>query len=155
MKAISLSSGAGEVMAPHTLMTVLVLSPDGTLTLDPGALHGRSEIEHSLRLAKRREEIPSTQTYWFIWVAVELDPIDLPLRYKGMAASELFVDTQSRTAYKNLSEHVNQMSRALRGELNIETLNGKAKAAIAQQLKQLDATAWDRSASSLKEALGS
>ena len=48
-KAIPLSTGVGEMMAPQTLLTVLILSPLGEIKLDPGALHGRSEIESSLR----------------------------------------------------------------------------------------------------------
>ncbi len=57
MKSVALSTGLGEIMAPGTLVTVLMLSPDGTITVEPGALHGRSALEQSLQLVSRRDQL--------------------------------------------------------------------------------------------------
>ena len=154
MKTVPLSTSLGEVMAPQTLLTVLILSPDGTLTVDPGALHGRSEVESTLhKIIQAREPVPNTTVYWLIWVAVELDGSNTPIRYKGIAASELWIDHATKTGYKILAEHVNRMAEAMRGGVNLKTLDHRARLLIAKQLESLGAAAWGQSPSSLKEQL--
>ena len=49
-KPILLSSSAGEIVAPQTIATALIVGPDGSVTLDPGILHGRSALEKSLTM---------------------------------------------------------------------------------------------------------
>ena len=153
MKSVALRSGLGEVVAPQTLLTSLVLAPDGAITLDPGALHGRSAIEHSVQFVPQRTQLANPQCYWLIWVAVELDASDQPLRYKGLAVSELWIDGTNRLGYKVLAEHVNRMSEALRGGVNLKSLDANARALIARQLTTVSTEVWERSAMSLKDAL--
>jgi hypothetical protein len=150
---IGLTTGLGEVMAPQTLLSALVLAPDGAIRVDPGALHGRSEIESSVRLARRREELAEPQLWRLIWVAIELDEANRPVRYKGLAASELWIDRARDLGYKVLAEHVNRMSEALRGGLNLKALDQRAKQQIARQLESLSAEAWAKSAEPLRRAL--
>ena len=152
-KTVPLSSGLGEVMAPGILVTALILSPDGTIHVDPGALHGRSEIESAIRPVSSRDRAPKAQCYWLVWVAVELDGSNQPLRYKGLAASELWVDLENKTSYKVLAESVNRMAEAMRGGINLKTLGSGEKRLIAQQLATLSADAWERSAQPLKDGL--
>ena len=152
-KAIPLSTSLGEVLAPQILMTVLILSPDGTIKVDPGAIHGRSEIEQSVRFVQKRDQVPSAQCYWLAWVAVELDPSQRPLRYKGIAVSELWIDSSAGLGYKSLAEAVNRMDEAMRGGINLKTLGAQHKALIAQQLASIGSDVWERTAATLKEAL--
>jgi len=51
---IPLTTGLGEIMAPGTLLTTLVLSPDGKISIEPGALHGRSELESRLQWVREK-----------------------------------------------------------------------------------------------------
>ncbi len=155
MKAVALSTGIGEVLAPHILVTALVLSPSGELTVDPGALHGRSEVESALRLSKTREELRAPQLYWIIWVAAALDASNAPQQYKGIAASELWVDPASKSAYKVMAEHVNRIADAMLGRVNLKTLGAKDKALIRQQLTAFGAEVWERSEAAFKDALAS
>ena len=153
MKPVPLSTSLGELMAPQTLVTALLISPDGTIALEPGALHGRSQLEGRLRFVSRREELREPQRHWFIWVAVELDDANQPVRYKGLAASELWVDPGQQAGYKVLAESINRMSEAMRGGVNLKTLGAGEKRLIAQQLAALSAEAWERSAQPLKDEL--
>jgi len=153
MKPIALNSGVGEIMATQTLVASLVLSPDGSLAVDSGALHGRSELEQALTFAKSRSELNHPQCAWVVWVAVELDSADRPHHYKGVAVSALWVDAASNTGYKSVTESVNRMSEAMRGGVNVNMLDGKAKALIGERLRALDEDVWDRSSASFREAL--
>jgi len=150
---IPLKTGLGEVMAPGTLVTALVLTPDGTIRVDPGLLHGRSEIETHLQWVRQKDELANPHVVWLVWVAVELDSSNTPVRYKGIAASELWVDRERRLGYKVLAEHVNRMAEALRGGINLKTLGAQERVLIAQQLRSLGSEVWERTADNLKAAL--
>lgn len=155
-KSVPLSTGLGEVMAPQTLVTALILSPDGSLAVEPGALHGRSAIEQSVRLVTRREELgPDVQLHWCVWVAIELDGASQPVRYQGVAASELWIDPSNRLSYKVLAESVNRMAEAMRGGVNLKTMEAGSRAVIGRQLAALSCEVWDRSPEALKAALSS
>jgi len=153
-KPIPLTTGLGEVAAPGTLLTALILSPDGAISVDPGALHGRSAIEQDIRFVPARDQLPNPKCVLMIWVAVELDASNAPVRYKGLAVSELWVDPVAKAGYKVLAESVNRMSEALRGGLNLTRLDERARTLVRQQLMALSADLWERSARELKEVLG-
>ena len=152
-KLLQLSTGLGEVLAPQTLVIPLILAPDGTISVEPGALHGRSNIESALRFVTRLDQLSRPRLYWVAWVAVELDAADQPLRYKGIAVSELWVDAGNKTAYKVLAENVNRMSEAMRGGVNLKTLEARQRQLVREQLTALHAQAWERSAAALQGAL--
>ena len=152
-RVVPLSTGVGEVMAPQTLLTALILTPEGTITIEPGALHGRSGIGSAIQLTKQRDQLLNAETYWLVWVAVELDPSNQPVRYTGASVSELFVDQVNKIGYKVLAEHVNRMAEALRGGVNLKTLDGRSRALIREQLAALSPEVWQRSAPAFREAL--
>jgi hypothetical protein len=150
---VPLSTGLGEVMAPGTLVAAMWLSPDGALTVDPGLLHGRSELEQMVRMAARREELAAAQRYWTVWVAVELDQTNQPARYTGVAVSELWIDPVNKLGYKVLAEQVNRMDEAMRGRINLKPLDQQERAAIGRRLAVLAPAAWERSEPAFRHEL--
>jgi len=154
MKPIALNTGVGEIMAPQTLVASLVIAPDGSIAVDSGALHGRSQLESGLSFVGSRKELTNPRCAWLVWVAVELDSADRPHHYKGIAVSELWMDAAGTTGYKSVTDSVNRMTEAMRGGLNLKTLDPGAAAGIGRQLQALDADVWERSPAALREALG-
>ena len=152
-KPILLSSSAGEIVAPQTMATALIVSPDGSVTLDPGVLHGRSALETRLRMAARRDEVPSPQTYRIVWVTVELDASNQPVRFKGVSVGELLADAAQQVGFKSVAQQVNRMSEAIRGEVKVDTLTPQVRQSVKQQLMAMGQGIWDRSPDSLKQAL--
>lgn len=152
-RAIPLSTALGEVMMPGTLITAFILAPDGTVRLDPGVLHGRSAIESAVRFVASRDQVADAQRYWVVWVAVELDGTDRPVRYRGLSVSELWIDPRHGTGYKVLAESVNRMTEAMGGGLNVRVLSGVEKTLVAAQLASLSPEVWERSPQGLKDAL--
>ena len=150
---IPLSNRIGEVVAPHTLVTALLISPTGELKLDPGVLHGRSELESSLTMVVKRDLVGDGEVWQVVWVAVELDQAGTPVRYKGLAAAEMLVNASKRVGYKSLAEQVNRMSEAMRGEVKLATLAPETRMRLKQQLVSIGAELWDRAADSLKQAV--
>ena len=152
---IPLSTKVGEVMAPQRLVAALIVGPDGHVTLDPGALHGRSELEQQIAWVQRRELVGEGQSCWMVWVAIELDAANQPVRYAGVSACELWVNPQTRRGYKSVAEFVNCMSEAMRGGVQVSRLAPQMRAAVTQQLMTIGPEVWERSADSLKRALES
>ncbi len=150
-QAVPLSSRLGEMMAPQTLMVALVVSPQGTVSVDPGALHGRSALEQGLQFVRERGEAPGAVEHWFVWAAVEVEPNGQPVRCKGLTASEIWVDTAARLGYKILATHVNRISDALAGKVHVAPLNQKARAAVRGQLEALGL--WERTPQVIQRAL--
>ncbi|HAM39925.1 MAG TPA: hypothetical protein DDX89_01335 [Candidatus Omnitrophica bacterium] len=152
---IPLSNGVGEVMAPQTLVTAFVIAPDGSIRLDAGALHGRSQIEGQVTMVSRQELAGESQPVLVVWVALELDGANRPVRYKGLSVCQILVNSKQQMGYKSLSEHVNRMGEAIRGDINIARLSPEQRRAVKQQLVALGASFWDASDPVLKQALES
>jgi len=142
-------------MAPQTLMTAFIVTPHGEVKLDVGALHGRSEIESQVELVRQKDQVTDGKTYGIVWVAVELDSANKPVRYKGLSVCELLVNQERRIGYKNLAEHVNRMAEAIRGGVNVGRLQPEARTAVKQQLVSIKSDLWERSSYSFKQALES
>ena len=153
-REISLSSKLGEVMSPKTLVTALIVGPDGSIHVDPGALHGRSELESQLQFVRDRSQVSDGQPWWIVWVAIELDDAQQPQRYKGAAVSEILVDRSRRMGYKSLPEHVNRMSEAMRGVVNIARLSSEHRQRVRQQLLQLNEGWWQNAPAPFQAAFG-
>ena len=145
MPAVPLNNGIGELMAPQTLVTCIMASPDGAISIEPGALHGRSAVESSVRMAASKDQVPQPQLFWCVWTAIELDAAHAPLRYRGLAASELWIDSSAKLGFKVLAEQVNRISEAIRGGVNLKSIGPQVRAAIAQELETLAPEAWKRS----------
>ncbi len=154
-RLIPLSTKLGEVMAPQTLVTVLLLRPDGRVTVEPGALHGRSELESQLTMVPKREEVGGGQPHWFVWVAVELDAANQPVRYKGLSVGEWFVNPDKRLGYKSLAEQVNRMGEAMRGGVNLAKLPPQHRPLVKQQLAAISSELWERATDAVKQSLES
>ncbi len=154
-RAIPLSTKLGELMAPGTLVTALIVSPDETVKLDPGALHGRSELESQLELVQQKAEVGPGQSCWIVWLSIELDSASHPIRYKGISVCEVFVNVEKRVGYKSLAEHVNRMGEAMRGGVNLGRLTPEMRQLIRQQLVSINRQWWDQSPDALKRAVES
>ncbi len=154
-RSIPLSTGVGEVTAPHTLMIALIINPDGTVTLDPGALHGRSEIESAVNWVSSKELVSQGQSWWVVWIAAELDATNQPARYKGLSVGELVIDRQRQVGYKSVAGQVNRMSEAMRGVVSASRLSSEVRRRVKAQLISLGASLWEASPEALRRALES
>ncbi len=153
-KPIALSTSLGEVMAPQTLVTALTVTPLGEVTLDAGALHGRSAMEGRFTFVPTRAQVGEpTQPWWIVWLAVELDAWNQLLRYKGLSVCELAINPERWTGFKSLAEHVNRMSEAMRGVVNVTRLPPHERMAVKAQLFAIGKEQWDHSSDAFKRAL--
>ena len=155
MTHVPLSTGLGELMAPQTLVTALIVSPDGTATLDPGALHGRSRLEGQLRLVNKRQEVGQAESFWIAWVALELDEAKAPVRYLGISVSQLLVNHSEQLGYKSVAEQVNRMSESMRGEAKLAQLSRSQRIAVKEQLLAIGAPLWAEASDVFRKAVES
>lgn len=151
--SIPLASGLGEVMAPGILVAPLVLSPDGQGKFDPGALHGRSQLESQLSFTGQRASVAEGQSHWMVWVAIQLDASNAPVCYHGLSVSELWVDPTRRIGYKSVAAQVNRMAEAMRGDVKVGALTPELRRAVRQHLTTLNPSLWASSSEALKKVL--
>ncbi len=169
---ISLSNNIGEIMAPGTLVTALTAvarpsacdtsSPAGIgparsssawdVRLDPGALHGRSELEQRFHFGPK-QSVCEASSCWIVWLAIELDAANRPVRYKGASLCELLVNSQTKAAYKSMAEHVNRMSEAMRGEVRVERLPVDIRRAVREQLMAIGSELWQQASETFRAAI--
>ena len=149
---ISLSNNIGEVMAPGTMVTALTASSATDARLDPGALHGRSELEHRFAFGPK-QAVGEASSCWIVWIAIELDAANRPVRYKGASLCELLVNSQTKAAYKSMAEHVNRMSEAMRGEVRVERLPADIRRAVKEQLMTSGPELWQRAPDAFRAAM--
>jgi len=150
---VPLTSGLGEVLAPQMMVTALILGPDGQGKFDAGALHGRSELESQLSFVEQRALVADGQPHWMVWVAIQLDVSNLPVRYHGLSVSELWIDPKRRIGYKSVAGQVNRMAEAMRGDVKVSVLTPALRRAVRQYLTTLNQTLWASSSEALKKAL--
>ena len=154
-RPVPLSTKLGELMGPQTFVTAVVIGPDGTAQLDPGALHGRSELESRYQFVQKRELVEDARSCWIVWVALEMEAANQPRAYKGLSVSGFVIDLKRRVAYKSLSQHVNQMSNAMQGSVAVDQLTPHTRQLVKDQLLAISPQLWERSPEALKQALTS
>lgn len=119
---------------------------------DEAALHGRTAVEQSVTWAKSPDEVPSGRTVNPVWVYIR-PAGGGKFRYYGLVAVSMVIDEQNGVGYKNLAEHVNQLSKAMNGEVDVSALDEQGLAALRTALNEYPEVLAN-SSDELKQAIG-
>src|SRR5690606_17218003 len=120
--------------------------------VDEAALHGRPALEQSVTWVKSPEGAPAGRT---------VNPASGSIRaaggggirYYGLVAASMSIDEESGVGYKNLAEHVNQLSKAMNGAVDVSALDEQGLAALRTALSQYPEVLAN-SSDELKQAIG-
>jgi len=74
-------------------------------------------------------------------------------RYYGLVAVSMIIDEENGVGYKNLAEHVNQLSKAMNGAVDVSALDEQGLAALRTALSQYPEVLAN-SSDELKQAIG-
>src|SRR5258706_12024935 len=89
--------------------------------IDNGALHARSHLEAGIRFAEDPALVGKGERVVNVWVAA-LGRGALE-RFLGAVSVELWIDRASGRGFQKLSDHVNRMSAAVRGKVDLAHLS--------------------------------
>jgi len=133
------------------LSAVLIDGED--IFLDNGAIHGKSAIERGIdfRTARSAEEVPEGRTVHVIWVT--LKRYEGGSGYNGIASAQLIIDAAKGIGYKAMGPLVNQMDRAVKGQVDLSGLSGENKQRLAAFLAQFRTDLWGNTPDEVKTKL--
>lgn len=115
-----------------------IIFTGGEAVVDNGSLHGRSAIEVGVEFVDERESLESPRRVPLAWLAREGHPQDLQ-GYLGLVAVEMLVDQDAGRGWKNLAEHTNRMTDALRGTVDVGLLTQAEREQVRSLLEAIDA----------------
>lgn len=119
---------------------------------DEAALHGRTAVEQSVTWAKSPDEVPAGRTVYPVWVYIR--PAGRGnFRYYGLVAVSMIIDEEHGIGYKSLGEHVNQLSKAMNGAVDVSLLDEQGLAALRKALNEYPEVLAN-SSDELKQAVG-
>ncbi len=127
--------GAGPSGAGVSLFGI-VFTGEGAV-VDNGSLHGRSAVEVGVEFVDERESLGSPRRVSLVWLAREGPPHDLQ-GYLGLVAVEMVIDQDAGRGWKNLAEHTNRMTDALRGTVDVGLLTPAEREQVRSLLEALD-----------------
>ncbi len=119
---------------------------------DEAALHGRTALEQSITWVKSPDEVATGRTVHPVWVYIR-PAGGGQFRYYGLVAVSMIIDEEHGVGYKNLAEHVNQLSRAMSGAVDVSLLDEQGLAALRAALGQYPEVLAN-SSDELKQAIG-
>lgn len=119
-------------------------------TVDNGALHARSHLEAGTKFSDDPATKGKGERVVNVWVACEGV---VPERFLGAVSCELWVDRASGRGYKKLIEHVNRMSHAAGGRIDLPHLSPAQAKGLGRLLGALSPAAWERTGEALRAKL--
>ena len=129
----------------------IVFTGEGAV-VDNGSLHGRSSVEVGVEFVDERESLGSPRRVSLVWLAREGPPHDLQ-GYLGLVAVEMVIDQGAGRGWKDLAEHTNRMTDAIRGTVDVGVLTEDERGQVRSLLEALDSERL-QAASHILEALG-
>ncbi len=140
------------VPGPSGLVSVLgIVFKGDEAILDNGVLHSRSPLEAGIRFGDDPGAQGKGERVVSVWLT---HPGRGPApSYLGLCSVESWVDRAAGTGWKRVADHVNRMTDAVRGRVDLPHLNAAQKASLAALLRTSSAEAWSRSSEALRQAL--
>lgn len=107
-------------------------------TVSPGALHAKSPVEAGVRWVDDRSQVPQGRCYWVVWIAQGGGR-----GIRGAVASPMWIDRQAMVGYKHLPGHVNDMSRAMKGVVDLQSLTPAQRRAVRDAILAKAPQVWE------------
>lgn len=132
-----------------TLITAVLIDGDKGW-FDDAATHGRTPLEQGVTWKSSPDEVPNGRQIDIVWLYIKPDKGDYV--YHGATASSMIIDEEAKIGYKYLADHANQLSRALKGVVDLSRLSARSKAVLRRVLNTYP-DVFERSSDELKNAL--
>jgi hypothetical protein len=136
---------------PDGIVSVVGVAFDAQgATIDNGALHSRGHLEAGIKLSQDEAARGQGERVLYVWVTHP--GAGVPERYHGACTAELWIDRASRKGWKSPIDHVNRMTAAVRGTIDVAALSAEQKRSLASLLEAYAPKAWEAS-QALRQAL--
>lgn len=147
---LPLVSGKGAYGGQTTVLTAVMIDGDKGW-FDEAATHGRTVLEQGVTWLDSAEDVPNGRQIDIVWLFIK--PTKGEYVYHGATASSMVIDEDAKIGYKYLADHANQLSKAIKGEIDLDRLGDASKATLLRTLNTYPEV-LQNSSDALKEALG-
>jgi len=144
---VSAKGGKGE---KATVLTAVLIDGDKGW-FDEAATHGRTPLEQRVTWTDSPDKVPNGRRIDIVWLFIK--PVKGEYAYHGATASHMIIDEQAGLGYKYLASHANQLSKAIKGQIDLAPLADSAKAVLIDALSTYP-DVLENSSEELKRALG-
>lgn len=150
MEKLSLT-GKSKHSVDDQMKGLSALLVDGDqIFIDNGAIHAKSRVERGVQFVRDRAEVPNPRLILGLWIT--LHRYEHGQGYYGAMPFELWIDDEAQKGYKNLSEQVNNMDKAVRGQVQVSGLSASLRARIAEFLQSVRPDLWENAPATFLQA---
>src|SRR5690606_14787678 len=114
-----------------TLITAVLIDGDKGW-FDDAATHGRTPLEQGVEWKSSPDEVPNGRQIDIVWLYIK--PTKGEYTYHGATASSMIIDEEAKVGYKRLADHANQLSKALKGGIDLAPLSERSKRVLRRVL---------------------
>lgn len=118
--------------------------------IDNGAIHAKSRLERGVTWVKTASEVVSGRMIQGIWIT--LHRFEHGQGYYGAMPFSLFIDENAHVGYKNLTEQVNHMDKAVRGTVKVDELDNETRLRIGSFLAMVREDLWTHASEEFRAA---
>jgi hypothetical protein len=118
--------------------------------IDNGAIHAKSELERGITWVRDRSEVANGREVLGLWIT--LHRFAHGQGYYGAMPFTLMIDEAAKTGFKNLSQQVNYMDKAVRGTVDLSTVDVATRQRIKAFLQSIREDLWNNAQDSFKSA---
>lgn len=143
----------GTRTGPHSHLGGLaaILVDGDRAQVSPGALHAKSPVELGVRWVDDPARVPAGREYWVVWIAQGGGG---GRGVRGAVASPMWIDRDAMVGYKQLARHVNDMSRALKGVIDLGGLSAAQRRAVGEAIRARAPQVWQATDPAVRAELG-
>lgn len=150
MEKLSLT-GKSKHVVDDQMKGLSALFIDGDrIFIDNGAIHAKSQIEQGIQFVRDRAQVPNGRTILGIWIT--LHRFEHGQGFYGAMPFELFIDENAKVGHKYLSQQVNGMDKAVRGQVQLTEMPIQIRLKVRQYLEQVRPDLWEHAAETFKAA---
>lgn len=118
---------------------------------DDSATHGRTPMEQGVQWKASADDVPNGRRIDIVWLYIK--PAKGDYVYHGATASWMIIDEEAKVGYKYLADHANQLSKAIKGGIDLSALSQRSKEVLRRVLSTYP-DVLENSPEELKAALG-
>ncbi|WP_042501298.1 YwhD family protein [Thermaerobacter marianensis] len=143
----------GTRSGPHSHLGGLaaILVDGDQAQVAPGALHAKSPVEQGVRWVDDPAQVPHGRQYWVVWIA---QGGGAGRGIRGAVASPMWIDREAMVGYKHLAGHVNDMSRAMKGVVDLGGLTAAQRKAVGEAIRARAPQVWEATDPAVRAQLG-
>lgn len=110
--------------------------------IDNGAIHAKSNVERGIQFTRTKEEVKNPREIWVFWITLKRDETKQQ-GYHGAMPFPIYIDDEAKLGYKSLSEQVNKMDKAIKGQIDVSQVPLDVLEKTVAFLKQVRVDLWE------------